>query len=340
MPDYQTLANQRGEVTYRRRAAFGEPEKVYDLAAARAGRRSIFADLQGRGVALSPFLELGAERGQTSLLLANEFAAEGYAADLSVESLQVIPPLQEHFRYAVQPLAIACDATRMPVRDNALPFIFTFATLHHFLDMAPVLAEVRRMLGDGGRFFFGEEPLKRLLCLNLYRCPRPDQLRGAQKWLLDHNLLQYIAEAYVGSREEVEYGIVENESISVEQWEQALGVFDDFEIDYRWTWSPEAPAVRRLAQRLGLSAPRAERLAARLFGCVLSGLCRVRKPQAAVAAPLAALLVCPDCRHPLALETELEQYSCPAHGLFERRGNVHLLLPRIMKDQLYPPSAS
>jgi ubiquinone/menaquinone biosynthesis C-methylase UbiE len=331
---YQSEQSQRGEVVYRQRAAFGQPEAVFDLARTRMERRTVFHSLRRRGVTLSPFAELGAERGQTSLLLMSEFGALGAATDLSLQSLQVIPHLRAHFAYADEPLAVCCDILHLPLRDGALPFAFCFATLHHFDDMRPVLAEVRRVVGKGGHFYFGEEPLRRALCLNLYRCPRADRMDRLHRWLARHEWLQYIAEAFVGSREETEYGIVENQSISLRQWQEAMSIFDRCELTCDPLATHDGDACRLALTDLGLSAEAARRRAADLFGSVVSGLCGVEDgPAPATPEEFLAAFICPNCGRPLDFA---EVFVCAQCGPFGRQGNVHMLLPRAMNDRLYP----
>src|SRR5919197_1424784 len=50
-------------------------------------------ELVARGIRVFPFLELGAERGQRSLVLTNDFGATGFAADISYHQLATM----EHF---------------------------------------------------------------------------------------------------------------------------------------------------------------------------------------------------------------------------------------------------
>ncbi len=330
---YQTEESQRGEVTFRQRAAFGEPEAVLNLVQMRQQRRAVFQALVQRGVALSPFAELGAERGQTSLLLTHEFGALGAATDLSVDSLQVIPILTAHFAYSVQPLAVCCDILHLPFRDGALSFVFCFATLHHFDDLRPVLAEARRVVGKGGHFYFAEEPLRRTLCLNLYRCPRADKMDGLHRFLSRHELIQYIAEAFVGSKDESDYGIVENQSITLRQWEEALSIFDHWELVCDPLVTRDAATFEAALTQLGVPANRAHRTAANMFGSVVSGLCNMeRGPEPARPEDLMRAFACPNCSAPLHFTSV---FVCPSCGAFRRHGNVHMVLPREINDRLY-----
>ena len=118
--------------------------------------------LTNRGVSLSPFLELGAERGQRSLVLANDFNATGVAIDISYHQLKTMEHFSKLFKREVLPVRICCDANHLPFRTHSFPFIFCYQFLHHFPSLQPVLQEVFRVLACG-YFFFDEEPFKRWL---------------------------------------------------------------------------------------------------------------------------------------------------------------------------------
>jgi len=146
-------------------------------------------------------------------------------------------------------------------------------------------------------------------------------------------MLRYIAEAFIGSKEEDEYGIVENQSMGLQQWENSMSVFDRCELYFDLIPDRDAIALRANLVRLGLSEERAQRTASTLFGAVISGLCRVEdgadpaKPDEFLQA-----FVCPDCSQPLSFDGA---FMCPACGPFEMRGNVHMLLPRAQGRRLY-----
>jgi len=80
MKDAQTLAVKRAEVEFHNFASLGEPERAIAAYAEentrRAGLIIKYRDFIGP---LSPFLEIGANAGHTSYLLANHFGAEGFA---------------------------------------------------------------------------------------------------------------------------------------------------------------------------------------------------------------------------------------------------------------------
>src|SRR6266498_473364 len=85
----QALSVKRAQVEFHNFAALGEPERATamfrGLNADRAAVLRRNADFIG---AMSPFLEIGANAGHTSYMLANEFGCEGFALDLSADALR------------------------------------------------------------------------------------------------------------------------------------------------------------------------------------------------------------------------------------------------------------
>ena len=131
----------------------------------------------------SPFLEIGANAGHTSYLLANEFSSDGFALDISADALRHGISLMDRWGLSRAPVRMAGDAFRLPFRDNSLRFVMTFQTLSQFLNLDGVFAEVKSVLAPGGVFLFAEEPMKRLLSLRLYRAPYYNLMRPWERKL-------------------------------------------------------------------------------------------------------------------------------------------------------------
>lgn len=121
--------------------------------------------LRNSGIKLSPYIEIGAERGQRSLVMENELNSNGAAVDISFDMLKSCAYYKNQFKKDNLPLRICCDANQLPFASNSLPFIFCYETLHHFPTPLPVINEIYRVLSPGGSFFFDEEPFKRILRL-------------------------------------------------------------------------------------------------------------------------------------------------------------------------------
>jgi SAM-dependent methyltransferase len=169
----QTIVNLRGEVEFRRKLARQhvtgevllpdyylkeEHDKVL-LDRVNATSQDM-TRLVERGIGLSPFLELGAERCHRSLVLTNDFGAEGFAVDISLHQLETAEHFASLFHRPKQPYRVCGDVAQLPFKDHSFPFIFGYSFLHHFPSPGPVLREIHRVLGNG-YFFFDEEPFRR-----------------------------------------------------------------------------------------------------------------------------------------------------------------------------------
>ena len=337
----QTLANLRGEVAFRRKLAdqhvtgrmrlpdyFGKEEHDAILRARMAATVREMRGLQARGVRLSPFLELGAERGQRSLALVNDLGAAGIAADISFDQLKTAEHFARLFGKPDLPLRVCCDANRLPVRSGSLAFVFCYEALHHFPALAPVIRELHRVLGRGS-FYFNEEP---------YRRPRLPLIRRrakayAQESRQRSKALRYLSRIFVEEPcDEREHGILENHDIPLREWIAACRIFDARELTL-------ASLEGRLRSRLGDGVAPRNALNA-LLGGGITGLCGKTADAPAAATPLDAL-ICPDCLADRGEEAPLRPaeggLDCPACGVRHPQiEGVYLLLPRELFRALYP----
>ncbi|MCC7492700.1 MAG: class I SAM-dependent methyltransferase [Fimbriimonadaceae bacterium] len=337
----QPLAAQRGEIAFRAKLVRQQVagERLFDDEFDAAGIEAILAErmtdtvatlrrLQAAGVPLPGFLELGAERGQRSLALVNEFGEPGLAVDLSLDMLQSCAHWATRFALATLPLRLVADANRLPLRSGSLPLVFCYQTLHHFPDPAPIVAECARLLAPGGWFYFAEEPVLRRLRCRLYQAPAMYSTAGQGASRLRQKLDSFCAWRVCN---ETEHGVIENDDIPLATWRRALAPFDRRQV-----------TVTTIRQRqVDLFAPGDGwgRLLAGWFGGQVQGLCR--KPgELAAGAPLPAALVCPDCLAAGAeqpLTAGAEHYQCAACGTsFPVAEGVLVLLPTAQRQALYP----
>jgi SAM-dependent methyltransferase/uncharacterized protein YbaR (Trm112 family) len=290
--------------------------------------------LAERRIHLSPFLELGAERGQRSLVLVNDFNATGIAADISYQQLTTVEHFGRLFGRPGLPYRVCCDANNLPFRSNSIPFIFCYEFLHHFPSPVPVVKEIHRVLADG-YFYFDEEPFKRMLKFVLYR----RRAKIYSKRALARSKLFRLLEDLISepSCDEEEHGILENHDIPLSEWMTALKVFDESDITLvsmnRWQ--------SKLDDRLRLS-----NVPNFLLGGSISGLCRKKVPVPSNSpASVEDLLGCPNCRTPThnagfdrpPLASVSGGLKCVRCGFsYPRRDGVVFLLPPAQLEQLYP----
>lgn len=342
----QSLRNLKGEIDFRAKLArqhvdgeivlpdyYAKEEHdriLLERVKATGERMTELADL---GVQFSPFLELGAERGQRSLVLTNDFRASGVAADISYHQLGTLDHFSQLFRREKLPTRICCDANHLPFRSNSFPFIFCYGFLHHFPSIEPVMAEIYRVLGDG-HFFFDEEPFKRVLRVRLYR--QKDSIYSQatlQKSKYRRLIESFISEA---SSDEVQHGVIENEGIALSEWRSALSRFDERDV--------ELVSLANVRSKIG-DRLRLNNVANLLLGGTISGLCRKRTGEQTPWSDVFDLLACPDCTSRNSQDPGESPpllrfpggFRCSRCGAnYPERDGIILLLPRAELEELYP----
>lgn len=336
----QSFSVKRAEVEFHNFASLGEPERVLANYAEQNRRRGGFLrkyrDFVGE---MTPFLEMGANAGHTSYMLANEFGAGGFALDISADALRHGAALQELWNMPRAPVRVAGDAANLPFADGSLRLVLAFQMLSQFMDIEAVFHEVLRVLAPGGIFLFAEEPLKRLLTLSLYRCPYTDAMKPWERKLQEWGLLGYLVRDVIGAHQEESFGIRQNHTMGLKDWETTIRkYFADCRFDI---FVPERGWGERITKRAAvrLDPYRSEWRAALLLGGTLSAVCRkAGDAGGARFDPLQfdAHLRCPDCRGPLSLDASagLRCFSCGYEAPNE--GGVYNLLPSVEKSELYP----
>ncbi len=339
MSNAQSLSVKQAEVEFHKFASFGEPERVLRTYAEENHRRRGLIRKHRRYIgAFTPFLEIGANAGHTSYMVANEFGAEGFALDLSADALRYGEELRRRWMYPRSPVRIAGDALHLPFRDGSLRFVMAHQMLSQFMDISSVFQEVKRVLAPGGVFFFSEEPLRRVLTLRLFRCSYREQMKPWERRLDEWGLLGFLVKDVIGAAQEEDFGIRQNHRLNLKGWHKLIRAhFEDPQYDI---FTPERgwaeAAVRRVAVRL--DPHRSVWRAARLLGGTLTAACR--KPGRPTApAPwngrFESLLRCPDCHGPFERGAD-EALRCACGYQAPCEEGVYNLLPSIEKRELYP----
>lgn len=233
---HQSIKNKIAEVTYREKIAkqqldkkiFYPNERTFKGMLEELKRRVKktvldFKKLKKRGIDFSNYLEIGAENCERAMVLNIKFKVRGIASDLSLPSLKAASGFTKPLGFRKTPKRLVCNTYHLPYKNNSLPFVFCYQTLHHFPNPKPVIDEIYRILEPGGYFFFDEEPVKQILNLNLWR--RPTCLRPWEKFLKYTGILPFVSRI---GKTEVDHGILE-EVFSLETWEKALSTFDKVE---------------------------------------------------------------------------------------------------------------
>jgi SAM-dependent methyltransferase len=118
--------------------------------------------IQNKRIPLSPYIEVGAERCQRSLVMENDLGIKsGAAIDISFDMLKSCSHYQNVFNKPEPPIRICCDANKLPFSTGTIPFIFCYETLHHFPDPTPITREIFRVMLPGGFFFLMKSLISR-----------------------------------------------------------------------------------------------------------------------------------------------------------------------------------
>lgn len=334
----QSLSVQRAQVEFHNFASFGQPERNLRIYAEENQRRAevIRAHREFIGE-MTPFLEIGANAGHTSYMLANDFGASGFALDLSADSLRHGRALMDAWGLERAPVRVAGDALHLPFADESLRMVCTFQTLSQFMNIGSVLEEVVRVLQPGGVFFFAEEPLLRALSLRLYRCPYFNSMKPWERKLYDWGLLGYLVRDVIGADQEESFGIRQNHSLDLKGWRDLVErYFAAHELN---VFVPERGWGERWVKRaaIRLDPHGSEWRAARLLGGTLAGVCR--KPGSSTPRSFDRFedfLRCPDCHSQMARDQQgmLACIRCPYRAPNE--GEVYNLLASASRRELYP----
>jgi len=335
----QSLSVKRAQVEFHNFASLGEPERAFRIYAEENERRGAIIRSHREFIGeLSPFLEVGANAGHSSYMLANEFEAGGFALDISADALRHGIALQDRWGLSRAPVRVAGDALNLPFRDGALRFVMTHQTLSQFLDLDAVFREISRALAPGGVFLFSEEPIKRLLSLRLYRCPYYDTMKGWERKLFDWGLLGYLVKDVIGAHQEESFGIRQNHTMGLKDWHELIRRHF---VDQRYQiFVPQRgwgeTVVRNLAVKL--DRMHSDWLPARLLGGTLAAVC-CKAGSAEVKADLGrfeSLLRCPDCHGGLKRDAQ-ERLVCAGCGYqAENEGGVYNLIRAAERKELYP----
>ncbi len=335
----QSLAVKRAQVEFHNFASLGEPERALRVYAEENVRRGavIRNHLAFLGN-MTPYLEIGANAGHSSYMLSNEFGADGFASDISADSLRHGVALMDKWGLQKAPVRITADALHLPFADNSLRCVMAFQMLSQFMNIEAIFVEVKRVLAPGGVFLFAEEPLRRKLSLRLYRCPYWETMKPWERKMYEWGLLGYLVQDVIGAAQEEGFGIRQNHSMELRHWHQLITRhFAEHEFEL---FVPERGWGERVVKNVARKIDKhgSDWVPARLLGGTLAAACKKAGPAIDIdpAAPFETRLQCPDCGGKLALDPEqtLRCQSCSYAAPIE--GNVYNLLRSADKKELYP----
>ena len=314
-------------------ASLGEPERAIATYLDENVRRASIIEAHREFIGpMTPFLEIGANAGHTSYMLANQFGGEGFALDISADALRHGTALMDRWHLTRAPIRVAGDAVNLPFRDNSLQFVMACQMLSQFMNIESVFLEVKRVLAPGGVFLFTEEPLRRLLSLRVYRAPYQERMKPWERKLFDWGLLGYLARDVIGAEQEESFGIRQNHKMYLSDWHRLI-TRHFAEHDYQ-PFVPERGWGERIVKRAA-GQRMARRPAARRHPRrhVQEGR---HRPAAAHHRPLRNPAPLP--RLPRRPGPRCRRYACVCACGYRapNEGGVYNLLPAALRAELYP----
>jgi len=335
----QSLAVKRASVEFHNFASMGEPDRAFPVYAEENVRRGAVIKNHLNFIGpLTPFLEIGANAGHSSYMLVNDFGADGFASDISGDSLRHGIALMDKWGLPKAPVRITADALHLPFADNSLRCVMAFQMLSQFMNIESIFIEVKRVLAPGGVFIFAEEPLRRKLSLRLYRCAYRDTMKPWERKLDDWGLLGFLVQDVIGAAQEEKFGIRQNHSMELRDWHALINRhFDEHEFEL---FVPQRGWGERMAKRIAKKIDKygSDWVPARLLGGTLAAICKKNGEDQPIDehAPYETRLQCPDCGSKIRLDNEqtLRCVGCDYSAPME--GGVYNLLRTADKKELYP----
>lgn len=334
----QTLAVKRAQVEFHNFASLGEPERARGIYLEENKRRGGILRHHAPFIgSMTPFLEIGANAGHSSYMLCNEFGEDGFALDISADSLRHGIALMDEWGLVKAPVRIAGDALNLPFRDNSLRAVIAYQMLSQFQDIEAVFLEAKRVLAPGGTFIFAEEPMRRKLSLRLYRCPYYDTMKWWERKLYDWGLLGFFVQDVIGAQQEEGFGIRQNHRLELRDW-HALMVQHFEEMEFR-LFVPQRGWGEKLTRWIGQRIDKAgsDWVPARLLGGTLAAMCRkAGHEEVDPDAPFESRLRCPDCYAGMRLDEAGTLHCKECVYSAPNEGGVYNLIRSHEKQKLYP----
>jgi SAM-dependent methyltransferase len=163
-------------------------------------------------------LEVASYAHTTGYMLAQNPDTEVVLTDISVDTLALGERIAKSQNIPVDGVnRVASDFHDLPFYDGQFDLVYISSALHHTWDWRTAITEMTRVLAPGGLLFLENEPCLREFCFYKFRTNRPHEFRPLEKSLEESGLIRTIAEPFPGSRPEILFGMVENQTIPLQE---------------------------------------------------------------------------------------------------------------------------
>lgn len=341
----QSLENKKGEVNFRNKLVNQHKGKAIYFKR-QPNKRVLLKELKKRILVtkedfkkllsdktpISPFLEIGSEKCQRAVYLVNELKIQGFATDLSLDSLQSSVFFSKALGYKKLPFRICLDAYNLPFRDNSLPLVFFYETLHHFPDPKPILDEALRVLRSDGTLFINDEPIKQLINFRLWR--RDYHLSPIERILKFSLILPFLSTI---GKSEVDHGILE-ETFWLDTWEEALKLYPQAKIKIKpiFFGPINTFAKNSLNHEFKINPLVKSLIAIQGGGITINAKVQKNKQQDVYGDSLFDLLACPNCKDKPPLDIKNKKVFCKkCRSEYKFKKGVLILLSKDLERKLY-----
>jgi SAM-dependent methyltransferase len=162
----------------------------------------------------SKLLEIASYAHVTGYRVSKEFDADVTLTDISVETLALGARVAAENGLPLERVSrVACDFHDLPFEDDQFDMVYIASALHHTWDWQSVVRQMMRVLAPGGLLFMQNEPVHRALALYKFRTNRPEAMRPFETALAKAELSRIIGDPIPGSRPEILFGMIENQTI-------------------------------------------------------------------------------------------------------------------------------
>lgn len=167
-------------------------------------------------------LEFGAYIFHSAQIAADRLGGTAVTHDISAAAVAIGQQRAKEAGLNVENWAVAGDFHSMPFADGAFDLVFIASAIHHTYRPWLVMQEMIRVTRPGGIIHIENEPITRSACMFHFRGNRPESHTRYEQELERLGLTQTVSSPFPGSRAELLFGMIENDRIPLQIYEDTL----------------------------------------------------------------------------------------------------------------------